>query len=190
MTNHLQKLVFVVALAAASPALVRAQGKSAEPAGTPPIVPLRVQVVISRYEGEKKISSMPYTLSVNAGNKANLRMGTRVPVTSTTYTPIAAGGAGVNPLTSYQYQDVGTNIDCATSPLDDGRFRMELSVDDSSVYPEDQGRAIGTDRPSFRSFRVSNSLVLKDGQTTQFTTAIDKVTGIVTKIDVTLTVVK
>jgi hypothetical protein len=32
--------------------------------------------------------------------------------------------------------------------------------------------------------------VLKDGQTIPFTTAIDKVTGIVTKVDVTLTVVK
>jgi hypothetical protein len=190
VTYHVQKLAFVVALAAASTALVRAQGKNAEPAGTSPTVSLKVQVVISRYEGEKKISSMPYTLSVNAGRTANLRMGTRVPVISTSYTPIAAGGAGVNPLTSYQYTDVGTNIDCATSPLDDGRFRMELSVDDSSVYPEDQGRAVGAERPSFRSFRASNSLVLRDGQTTQFTTAIDKVTGIVTKIDVTLTVVK
>jgi len=32
--------------------------------------------------------------------------------------------------------------------------------------------------------------VLKDGQTSQFTTAVDKLTGIVTKVDVTLTVVK
>ena len=104
--------------------------------------------------------------------------------------PIATGGAGVNPLTSYQYQDVGTNIDCATSPLDDGRFRMELVVEDSSLYPEDQARSVAAERPSFRSFRASNSLVLKDGQTTQFTTAIDKVTGVVTKVDVTLTVVK
>jgi hypothetical protein len=190
VTNQVQKLAFAFALAAASTSFVRAQGKSAEPAGTSPTVPLKVQIVISRYEGEKKVSSMPYMLSVNAGRAANLRMGTRVPVISTSYTPIAAGGAGVNPLTSYQYQDVGTNIDCATSPLDDGRFRMELVVEDSSVYPEDQGRAVGAERPSFRSFRASNSLVLKDGQTTQFTTAIDKVTGVVTKVDVTLTVVK
>jgi hypothetical protein len=32
--------------------------------------------------------------------------------------------------------------------------------------------------------------VLKDGQTAQFTTAVDKITGIVTKVDVTLTIVK
>ena len=44
--------------------------------------------------------------------------------------------------------------------------------------------------PALRSFRFTNSLVLKDGQTAQFTTAVDKVTGVVTKVDVTLTVVK
>jgi hypothetical protein len=43
---------------------------------------------------------------------------------------------------------------------------------------------------ALRSFRFSNSFVLKDGQTAQFITAVDKVTGVVTKVDVTLTVVK
>ena len=114
-------------------------------------------------------------------------MGTRVPVASTSYTPIATGGAGVNPLTSYQYQDVGTNIDCGTGALDNGRFKLELSIEDSSL--EDQSRGTGGDRPSLRSFRATNSLVLKDGQTAQFATAVDKVTGVVTKVDVSLTVV-
>jgi hypothetical protein len=109
-------------------------------------------------------------------------------VPSTTYTPIAAGGAGVNPLTSYQYKDIGTNIDCSTGSLDDGRFRLELSIEDSSV--EELAGAASVDRPSFRSFRSTNSLVLKDGQSAQFTTAVDKLTGVVTKVDVTLTVVK
>jgi hypothetical protein len=126
-------------------------------------------------------------VSVNAGRAANLRMGTRVPILSTSYTPIATGGAGVNPLTSYQYQDVGTNIDCTTGLLDDGRFRLDLSIEDSSV--EEPSRPTG-DRPALRSFRVTNSLVVKDGQTAQFTTAVDKITGIVTKVDVMLSVVK
>ena len=189
MTTQLRTFACACALAAASTAFVYAQEK---PESTAPaaVVPLKVQIVISRYDGEKKISSMPYMLSVNAGRPGSLRMGTRVPVVSTSYTPIAAGGAGVNPLNSYQYTDVGTNIDCSTGPLDLGRFRVELTIEDSSVYPEDQARLTTTDRPVFRSFRASNSLVLRDGQTTQFTTAVDKLTGVVTKVDVTLTVVK
>lgn len=146
--------------------------------------------MISRYDREKKISRLPYLISTNAGVPASLRMGTRVPVTETSYTPLSAGEAAINPLTSYQYRDVGTNIDCTTAALADGRFRVALTVEDSSVYPEDQKASSSNDRPSFRSFRVANSLVLKDGQTSELTTAVDKVNGIVTKVDVTLNVVK
>jgi hypothetical protein len=190
-TNRRRLACTIVTMLAAVP--LAAQDKPAEPpTSAAAIVPLRVQVVISRYENEKKVSSLPYQLSINAGQKGSLRMGTKVPVASTSYTPIATGGAGVNPLTSYQYQDVGTNIDCTTGALDAGRFRVELSIEDSSVYPDSEARpnAVPIERPSFRSFRVNNSLVLKDGQTAQFTTAVDKITGIVTKVDVTLTIVK
>lgn len=155
-----------------------------------PTTPLKLQIVISRYDGDKKISSLPYLISTNVGGPATLRVGTMVPVVSTSYTPIATGGAGVNPLTSYQYRDVGTNIDCTTNALGDGRFRVALTIEDSSVYPEGQAAPSATDRPAFRSFRAANSLVLKDGQTSQLTTAVDKLTGIVTKVDVTLNVVK
>jgi len=93
--------VVVFALALGAPAWVRAQDK---PAGTltakPPAaqVPLKIQVVISRYQGEKKISSLPYSLSITGGGgsvaeniaagpsfigRANLRMGAKVPVATT-----------------------------------------------------------------------------------------------------------
>ena len=188
--KHVGVRVIAIAVAVLCPGLARAQDKPAESPAAP-IIPLKLQVVISRYEGDKKISSLPYMLSVNAGRTATLRMGTRVPVVSTSYTPVATGGAGVNPLTAYQYQDVGTNIDCATGTTSDGRFRIELSIEDSSLYPEDQARTANiADRPLIRSFRAGNSMLLRDAQTAQFTTAVDKLTGIVTKVDVTLTVVK
>ena len=39
---------------------------------------------------------------------------------STSYTPIATGGAGVNPLSSYQYRDVGVNVDMTPTVTLDG----------------------------------------------------------------------
>jgi type II secretory pathway component GspD/PulD (secretin) len=179
---------FVVAVGIGSGASVAAQDKPSDAAANTATVPLKVQVVIARFDGDKKVSSFPYTLSVNAGRNASLRMGTRVPIMTTTYTPIAAGGPSVNPLSSFQYQDVGTNIDCLTGTLSDGRFRLELGIEDSAV--EDAARSGTADHPSFRAFRVSNSLVLRDGQTAQFTSAVDKITGVVTRVEVTLTVVK
>ena len=188
MMNAVRRSGCVIALLTVS-AAVGAQDKAGD-RNSLPAVPLRVQVTIARYQGDRKVSSLPYVLSTNAGDKATLRMGTMVPVAATSYTPIAQGGAGVNPLTSYQYRDVGTNIDCATAALGDGRYRLMLTIEDSSVYPEDQAPAASGDRPSFRSFRASDSVVLKDGETSQFTTAVDKVTGIATKVDVTLNVIK
>jgi hypothetical protein len=44
--------------------------------------------------------------------------------------------------------------------------------------------------PAFQSFNLSDSLILKDGQSSELLAATDKVTGEVTKIDVTLTVIK
>jgi type II secretory pathway component GspD/PulD (secretin) len=176
--TYFQRVGLVLAIAAASTGLARAQDKPADAGPKTTTVPLRVQVVISRYDGDKKISSLPYILSVNAGGVATLRMGTKVPV-ATTNSP--------NGITSYTYQDVGTNIDCRTATTDDGRFRLEVTVDDSSVDEKSSGPI---NQPSFRSFRGQNSMVLKDGQSAQFTTAVDKLTGVVTKIDVSLTVVK
>lgn len=182
--NYVNTLAVVMVLGLSAGTAARAQEKPA-----PVVTSLKVQVVISRYQGEKKISSLPYALSVNAGTHGLLRMGTRIPVMSTSFPPKAEGAPQVG---SFNYQDVGTNIDCDVAGVDDGRFRVQITLDDSSVYPNDQAKpgAASTGNPSFRSFKASDSMVLKDGQTAQFTTATDKVTGETVKVDVTLTVVK
>jgi hypothetical protein len=190
----LQTIALVFAFALASSVIVRTQKKPAAPAAAKPAPlasPLKVQVLVSRFQGEKKLSSLPYTLSVNAGSRATLRMGAKVPVmmmmTANMPKDIPQGGP-------VQYQDVGTSIDCYVSTIqEDGRYRIEITIDDSSVYgdapnPADNKPAPGN--PSFRSFRASDSMALRDGQTSQFTTATDKVSGEVVKVDVTLTVVK
>jgi type II secretory pathway component GspD/PulD (secretin) len=189
----LHSLAFVLAFALASTTLVFAQDKDKEkptpPVAKPPsavnATPLKVQVVIARYQGEKKISSMPYMLTMNANNHANLRMGTRIPVTMA-----AVAAKEAPPPAPIQYQDVGTNIDCVTTALDDGRFLLLVSLEDSSIYPDDAPAPSSRGNPSFRSFRASNSMVLKNGETGQFTTATDKVTGETVRVDVTLTVLK
>jgi hypothetical protein len=200
VTTSLPTLALVLTFALGSTAIGRAQEKPAPPATTAPkaaatITPIKVQVLISRYQGEKKISSMPYNLSMNAmtdgpgpmAGRANLRMGARVPVVMLAMTNVPKDAPQGGPI---QYQDVGTNIDCGASTLADGRFRLEITVDDSSVYPEDATSSATKNSPLFRSFRATDAMILKDGQTAQFTTATDKVNGETVRIDVTLTVVK
>ena len=176
--------VLIVALAAPG----RAQEQN-PPAPAPTTV--KIQLVLSRYQGEKKISSLPYTLSVttdpvrNSG-RANLRLGTQVPITTMT----RQGADEKAPLVpSVQYRAVGTSIDCTLAVVEEGRFKLELSVEDSSV---DTGPTGGSNpaHPTFRSFRTSETVLLRDGQSTQYSTATDKVSGDVWKVDVTLNVVK
>jgi hypothetical protein len=152
------------------------------------VTTLKVQVVLSRYEGERKLSSMPYTLLVNAGDRENrvtLRMGVALPVTG-----VGKDGPTVT------VHDIGTNMDCTASRAEDGRFRIGLAVNHTSVYENDQKHLQPTiPRPGdsaqlVRSFTSSFSLLLRDRETGQSIAATDPLTGEVMKIDVTITVVK
>jgi hypothetical protein len=196
VTKTLQILALVFAFALSATALVSAQDKEKEKtpapaqAKTPPLMnvtALKVQVVIGRYQGEKKISSMPYNLSLNAGGRANLRMGANIPIVMMAMTNVPKDAPQGGPI---QYKDVGTNIDCSSNELDNGRYLLNLTVDDSSVYPDDAPSVGPKGSPSFRSFRATNALVLRNGETGQFTAATDKVTGETVRVDVTLTVLK
>jgi hypothetical protein len=155
-----------------------------------PIVPLKVQIVISRYQGEKKISSLPYSFVVNANAaKTSIRLGSQVPILSVT----PANKGEVPPFSGFQYKDVGTSIDCSAMTQDDGRFRLDITVVDSSVYGEDQvapSMPKMANAPTFRSFSSTNTLIVKDSQSMQYPTATDKVNDEVTKIDVTMNVLK
>lgn len=165
----------------------------ARPSGQ--LVPLKISLLMSRYQGEKKISSMPYVLWVTANSpeRTSLRMGNQIPVTSTVF----GAKEGEKPLTSYNYKDVGTNIDCTASTAADGYFKLNLTVTDSSVYYPDRTdptqstpAASATGAAAFRSFSASFYILMRDGQTVQYTSATDQVTGQVIKLDATVNVQK
>ncbi len=153
------------------------------------IVPLKLQVVLSKHQGEKRVSTMPYMLSLATGQpRVSLRMGGEIPIAT------SAGGGAPTAVVSYDYRSVGTNIDCWATALDDGRYSVNIGLEDSSVYSADQeGGGLSkarTDQPSFNTFKVNETVILRDGESSQFTSATDKISGQVIKVDVTLTVLK
>ena len=170
-------LVLVAALTA--PAVTVAQEK--------PLVPLKVQLVVSRHNADKKVSSLPYTLWVSANERRTtaIRMGVQVPVATTVYSK-----EGVS-TPSYSYRDVGTNIDCTATTQADGTFHVAIKLNDSSLSldPKESGPTL-KGIPAFRNFTSDFSLVLKDGQTAQYASATDPLTGETVKVDVTLTVLR
>ena len=176
-------------------ALVSSQSLAAQAPLTPPKPgqqSLKVQVVLSRYQVEKKMSSLPYTLTVtpNMPGKTILRMGAQIPLA--TSISVTEGGP---PVSSFNYREVGTSIDCAAATMEGGKYYLLITIEDSSIYPnDDAAAAAGAGKaglhPAFRSFKSDEAIVLSDGQSSQYTTATDKVTDDVVKVDVTPSVLK
>ncbi|SRR5713101_2827400 len=154
------------------------------------ITPIRVQVVLAEYDGEKKISSLPYTLPLNAenprGGKASIRMGLRVPI-------VVSGSETTKQI---QYQDLGTNLDGWAGKTDDGGFDLHLYVERSSVYSSAGQKSAGagvtevSTQPVIQQFKSEFDLRIHEGQTMQSTLATDPLSGRVTKIEVTVNKVK
>ena len=197
----LHRFMIVVVAIAAVVVAASAQEPTPAPATQPapganvrgrPVVPLEVQVTISRYQGEKRMSALPYVLAVNANSTdAQLTLNVEIPVATTAFTPVTPDDKSPAPLMSFNYRGVGTNIVCGATTADDGRFEVTIGVDESSVVPTTESQA-GT-RPgmaAFRNFKSRNRLLLRDGQTRQYTAATDRITGETVRIDVSLKVVK
>jgi type II secretory pathway component GspD/PulD (secretin) len=112
-------------------------------------------------DSETKIIAKPQ-LRGSEGTKLSLALGEEIPVPSTTFTPIATGGANFNPLTSYNYRPVGVNVDITPRVTLDGDVIMDLIVENSA-----RGSDVvvaGTTIPGFVSRKVTTRLRLRDGE--------------------------
>jgi hypothetical protein len=143
------------------------------------VTPLRIQVVFTEFDGEKKVSSLPYTFSVNADERrarpnSQIRNGARVPIT-----------IDKDKLT---YLDIGTNIDCSATQQDDGRFKLQMTVERTAISPESTGA--NNAAPVVHQFKAEMNPVLKDGQTVESIAATDPLNGHVYRVSVSLSVVK
>jgi hypothetical protein len=180
----------------ANPPLIRAQAapedKPKAEAHSEKVTPLKVQVVLTEYDGEKKVKSLPYVGYLNAydggrGGNTKMRIGAKVPV----YTG-----------KDMQYIDVGTNIDCRATHGDANTFHLDVVVERSWVESEvlvpvarssadDKSDASGQFKePVIRQLKTELGVTLRDGQTSESTTATDPLSGRISKIEVTLSVLK
>jgi len=96
------------------------------------------------------------------GQQITLNLGDQIPVPATVFTPIGQGGANFNPLTSFNYKDVGVNVQMTPRVTFEGDIILDLTVENSTL-----GGNItiaGQDLPSFGSRRVQTRLRLRDGE--------------------------
>lgn len=94
------------------------------------------------------------------GIPAQARFGERVPVPVTTFAPIAAGGVQTQPITSFNYEPIGVNIDITPRMHHDDEVSLALKIDLSSI----SGKGFG-DLPTFGSRQINTVIRLRDGET-------------------------
>lgn len=99
-------------------------------------------------------------LRTTEGIPAQARFGERVPVPVTTFSPIAAGGVQTQPITSFNYEPIGVNIDITPRMHHDDAVSLALKVELSSI----SGKGFG-DLPTFGSRQINTVIRLKDGET-------------------------
>ena len=176
MMRRFVKALTLIAVVATLSGVVRSQeaGPPPKPAVQPPAT-VKVDITLTRSNASKTLSNLPYSLYAAQGQPAILRLGSQVPI--------------VNPGGPVSYQDVGSNIDCRVTLLADGRYQLNLSLEDSSLSEGTAPNSAGTP-PVIRSYRISTLLVLRNGEATTFNVATDKVGGDTIRAQVTVTALK
>jgi general secretion pathway protein D len=99
-------------------------------------------------------------LRTSEGMPAQARFGERVPVPVTTFSPIATGGVNQQPITSFNYENIGVNIDITPRTHHDDQVSLALKISVSNI----SGTGFG-DLPTFGNREISTVIRLKDGET-------------------------
>src|SRR5215813_6164081 len=99
-------------------------------------------------------------LRASEGATASARFGDRVPVPVTTFTPIATGGTPQQPIVSYNYENIGVNIDITPRTHHDADVTLALKVEVQAI----SGTGFNG-LPTFANRQVNTEIRLRDGET-------------------------
>jgi general secretion pathway protein D len=99
-------------------------------------------------------------LRTSEGMPAQAKFGERVPVPVTVFSPIATGGVNQQPITSFNYENIGVNIDITPRTHHDDEVSLALKIEVSSI----SGAGFGG-LPTFGNRYISTVIRLRDGET-------------------------
>jgi len=99
-------------------------------------------------------------LRTTDGTPAQARFGDQVPVPVTTFAPIATGGTAQQPITSFNYQNIGVNIDITPRTHHDDDVSLNLKIAVTNI----SGTGFGG-LPTFGNREINTIIRLRDGET-------------------------
>jgi general secretion pathway protein D len=98
-------------------------------------------------------------LRTSDGLPAQARFGDRVALTVTQFAPIATGGINQQPITSYNYENIGVNIDITPRTHHNDEVSLTLKVSVSNISGSLNGQ------PTIGNREITTTIRLKDGET-------------------------
>jgi len=198
-----RSLIILMLLGVASPFCLAQDKPKAEDSQKAEVrtTPVKVQIVFTEFEGDKKVKSLPYALYINSSDApewksgassswVKMRVGSRVPIYM---------GSTTEKMT---YLDVGTNIDARSAFTGEGHLSLYLKIERSWVeggvsvpVAKSDGPAFETSsghfqQPIIRQFVSELDLKLREGQPAESTMVTDPTSGKVLKVDVSFTILK
>jgi general secretion pathway protein D len=99
-------------------------------------------------------------LRTTDGTPSQARFGEQVPVPVTTFAPIATGGTAQQPITSFNYQNIGVNIDITPRTHHDDDVSLSLKIAVTNI----SGTGFGG-LPTFGNREINTIIRLRDGET-------------------------
>lgn len=100
-------------------------------------------------------------LRVVDGQKVEVRLGDKIPIPTTSFVPYNVGAPAQQPITSYQLQDVGINIELTPQIHHDGLISLEMKFELTFITNP------GTERipPTIGNRSVTTIIKLRDNET-------------------------
>jgi len=110
-------------------------------------------------DSDTKILAQPRLRGV-VGEPIEYMVGDQVPIPITTFTPIAAGGVSQQPITSFEYKDVGIIVKITPWIHSQEEVTLELELELKAISGSGYGNI-----PIIATRKVKNIIRLKDGET-------------------------
>jgi len=108
---------------------------------------------------DTKIIAQPRLRGIE-GEEMSYLVGDKIPIPRTQFQPFAAGGVAQQPITSFDYEDVGIDIKITPRIHFEGEITLELELNIKSV-----GGTGVADIPIISTREIKNVIRLKDGET-------------------------
>ncbi len=117
----------------------------------------------AKSNGDAQALAQP-KLRITEGEKGSLTIGDRVPVPTTTFNTQNQGNSGIIPVTSFQYQEVGIQIEIEPRVHHNDEVTLKVNVEVSNIAGFVEGSG-GQEQPVIGTRNIQTNIRLRDGET-------------------------